>query len=342
MAHELHQRKRAAWIDNARGFIIFNTALSTFMPHELRERLGFFMRPSDDIAAHHVTYYDLGMSGFILLMGITLPLYLQQRIKSYGATRAYLQLTARALILITMGIAFRVFQVGEPLIRTIDDKEQWIGCIPLLSWDSLSVLGAASLVTLPLVRLSYWARTAVALVLLTSYQYLLTHGGWSHYAGDGHLGLQLASFFSFPTLMIFGSIIGETLHNRDLMPDRRYIRNLLLVGIGSGCASWALAHYFHIYPNRQLATANLMVLGICIGSLYLSLFLILERVWGKPIPLISSYGKNTFVAYAMYIEAIWLLWYLKAQSNYLLFGLGFSAMCAIILFLDRRKLILQV
>jgi hypothetical protein len=147
---------RLAAIDQFRGFAIFLMVLADFLGDV--ERAPAWLKHAPDVG---YTLIDLIAPMFIFAIGITFGISFRRRLARDGAWRAYEHFITRNLALIGLGA---LLTMGGNLTGIYKST---------VPWGLLQAIGAAGLLTLPVIRLRAGWRWAIGLALLAFYQFML-------------------------------------------------------------------------------------------------------------------------------------------------------------------------
>ena len=84
------KKKRIEWIDALRGFAVFWWILLFFAPKEYDNPVVLFILQHAPGESPYMTLHDIGAPGFLFVMGLSMPLSFQSRVKQKGYLNLYL------------------------------------------------------------------------------------------------------------------------------------------------------------------------------------------------------------------------------------------------------------
>jgi predicted acyltransferase len=267
----LPQQGRIASIDQFRGFAIVLMVIANFLA-------GVAMVPPALKHAPDVglTVIDLVAPLFIFAIGLTYRLSLESRLARGGPFKAYMHFIVRFLAVAGIGA---VFAAGESMMGE-----------KAVTWGVLQAIGAAGLISLPLVRRPLFVRLAVGLGLLIVYQVLLDLFLLQNVLGAVHGGLF--GSLSWGAMLILSTVAAELYHRQG--------RALYIVAIVAVVVlTVACAFFVPVSKNRVSATYVLVCTAV--SMLVFLFFDCLCRVTRKGIPYFAWWGGNAILLYVFHL-----------------------------------------
>lgn len=336
----LSSNSRALWIDHGRGFVLLNTTLFWLLPSTIRREFGFIML-HPDTNANYMNYHDLGVIVYITIIGLMMARSYTKRCLIGGERQAIQHMVVRYILIATVGLVLG-FLSNQNFILQENQQILLRAGLPVLNWGVMHSLGVAGLIGVLLIRFNWILRLLIGCSLIAFYQYMLLYGTWQDHVLNSVHGGYLPAIFSFPFAMIIGSVIGEFLFCRERLSEK--LKTIILVGAGLICGllATAMLQFPQLYPNKQQATATYVMIATSVTFLGLFVFLVLDRVWKKPIFLIDSFGKNAILVF------IFLLLEDLAEQHELItltpstsFAL-FSSLALGVIILDRKGIVVKL
>jgi len=248
-----------------------------------------------------LTVIDVVAPAFILAIGLTYGSSFTRRKAAFGTGPAIGQFLRRSFALMGIGA---VISAGEGLTgvsgRVID-------------WGVLQAIGAASLLTLPLIARPGWLRAAAGVALLAIYHVGTTLFFEDHVLTSSHGGIW--GSVSWASMLMLASVFGDLLtrardaHGPDERSDSgdrgsdggqggRVVLAGLLVAAGMATAGLLLSPAIPISKPRVSVSYVLVSLGIS-GSA----FWLLEGVgrWRSVrLPVFAWWGRNPLTLYILH------------------------------------------
>lgn len=283
---------RVEAVDHFRGLAILLMVLANYF-EEVRT-VPAWLHHSPDVG---YTPSDLVAPLFLFAIGLTYGPSFRRRRRRDGTRAAVEHMVVRYLALIGLGL----------LMTSVEGFT--IGNSGHTGWGVLQAIGAAGLLTLPLLSLSPWIRLAGALGLLGLYQGLLAHGALPLVAGASHGGVVGA--LAWGALLTAATALGDLFHeprHRPLVP---------WLSLGLLAAGVALSPWSPVSKNRVSPTYVLVSLGAS-GLVFLAMHL-LDEVWRPRLRVLTAWGKNPLVLYVLHLGLLGVFvlppspsWYVQA------------------------------
>lgn len=288
---------RALWIDHGRGFVLLNTTIFWLLPSAVRREFSFIML-HPDTNANYMNYHDLGVIVYITIIGLMMARSYTKRHLAGGERKAIQHMVVRYILIATVGLLLG-FISNQNLIAMENQKILFRAELPILNWGVMQSLGVVGLIGVLLLRFNWKLRLLIGCSLITFYQYMLLYGTWQDHVLISIHGGYLPAIFSFPFAIVIGSVVGEFLFCRETLSEK--LKTTILFGAGLTCGLIAIAmlQFPQLYPNKQQATATYVMIATSITFLGLFVFLVLDRLWKKPIFLIDSFGKNAILVFVL-------------------------------------------
>lgn len=299
-------------IDQFRGCAILLMVLADYLADV--NRVPGWLKHAPDVG---YTVIDLIAPMFVFAIGLTYGLSLRRRLARDGARRASEHVVVRNLALIGLGF---LLTLGGNLSGVYPST---------VNWGLLQALGAAGLLTLPVMRLPPGWRVAVGLGLLALYQILL-QGFWLDAVQRApHNGPWGA--LSWGALLMLATAIADFYHD----PARRR-RWVPVIALASLLVGLALAPVIPVSKARASASYILVSLGLS-ALIFLGFHVSGER--RLTAPFLSAWGRNPLLLYLLHgvllgvfaLPAIpgWYadapLWLVAVQATALVAALGWVA-----------------
>jgi len=265
---------RLAAIDQFRGFAIFLMVLADFLGDV--ERAPAWLKHAPDVG---YTIIDLIAPMFIFAIGITFGLSFRRRLARDGAWRAYEHFITRNLALIGLGA---LLTMGGNLTGIYQTT---------VPWGLLQAIGAAGLLTLPVIRLRTGWRWAIGLALLAFYQFMLDRFWLGQVSTAVHNGPWGA--LAWAALLILATALADLFFDEG-RGRRAYPWAALLI-TAAGLASALLVS---ISKNR--ASASYILLSVGLSALVFYVFHLLDTRLNFRSQILSDWGMNPLILYLLH------------------------------------------
>jgi predicted acyltransferase len=285
--------ERITAIDQFRGFAILLMILADFLNNI--NTVPSWLKHAPDIG---YTIIDLVAPLFIFAIGLTYGLSFRRRLDQYGPWKTYNHFFSRNLALIGLGF---LITLGGVLSKNYP---------PTANWGLLQALGAAGLITLPLIKIKAKYRWIFGILLLGLYQVLLSRYWLSEVFNAVHNGPQGA--LSWGAMLVIATSMGDFFFGETR--NRRYFAwlSIAILILGS-----LLAIYVPISKHR--ASASYMLVSLGLSGLIFFAFHILDSHYRIHIPLLVDFGKNPLLLYllhglflALFVLPPFPVWYFEA------------------------------
>ena len=265
---------RIAAIDQFRGFAILLMILADYLNNI--NSIPSWLKHAPDIG---YTIIDLVAPLFIFAIGLTYGMSFRQRLDQSGAWKTYNHFISRNLVLIGLGF---LITLGGVLTNNYPADA---------NWGLLQALGAAGLITLPVIKIKPKYRWIFGFLLLALYQVLLDRYWHSEVIGAVHNGPQGA--ISWGAMMIIATSMGDVY--LDSEKDKRSLPliSLILLILGG-----VLLLLVPVSKHRASASYMLVSLGFC--GLIFFLFHLLDAKYQIRFRLLSDFGKNPLLLYLLH------------------------------------------
>ena len=247
--------------------------------------LGRFQAMSETFRHHRVgfSFADTVAPYFLFMVGIGFRLSYVKRRENDGPGAARRAALWRYLLLIAVGI----YVYGPDFRMDV--------------WDALTDIGLAGLLALPVIGLGLGPRLAAAVLYLALFQVLsdFTPYGvwlWDNSINGGPLG---AMGWVFPLLL--GSLVADLYPRR----VRTVVATTLGWGVGLGVAGWALSFLWPFSQRMMSCSYAVASTGLCF--LTVLFFYLIADVWKRPLPHLSTLGKNALTIYIaqQFLVSVW-------------------------------------
>ena len=265
---------RLAAIDQFRGFAIFLMVLADFLGDV--EQAPAWLKHAPDVG---YTLIDLIAPMFIFAIGITFGISFRRRLARDGARRAYEHFITRNLALIGLGA---LLTMGGNLTGIYETT---------VPWGLLQAIGAAGLLTLPVIRLRAGWRWVIGLALLAFYQFMLDRAWLDQVSTAVHNGPWGA--LCWGALLIMATALADLFFGED-RGRRAYPWVVLLVT----AAGLALAFLIPVSKNR--ASASYILLSLGLSALVFYGFHLLTTRLGFRSQVLSDWGMNPMILYLLH------------------------------------------
>jgi predicted acyltransferase len=232
------------------------------------------------------TIIDLVAPLFVFAIGLTYGLSFRRRLDRYGPWKTYNHFFSRNLALIGLGF---LITLGGVLSKNYP---------PMANWGLLQALGAAGLITLPLIRIQAKYRWIFGILLLGLYQVLLDRYWLSEVIYAVHNGPQGA--LSWGAMLVIATSMGDFFLLRP--KNRRYFAwlSMAILILGS-----LLVIYVPISKHR--ASASYMLVSLGLSGLIFFAFYILNGHYRIHFPLLTDFGQNPLLLYLLH--GLFLAWF---------------------------------
>lgn len=260
-------------IDLFRGFAILLMVLADYLADV--NRVPAWLKHAPDVG---YTIIDLIAPLFVFAIGLTYGLSFRRRLGRDGARKAYEHVMVRNLALIGLGFLMTLGGSLTGIYRST------------VNWGLLQALGAAGLLTLPVIRLPAHWRVGIGLGLLAGYQALLNCCWLDAVRSAPHNGPW--GSLSWASLLILATVFADWYHD----PALRWKRTpwaglaLLLAGLAVGLV-------IPISKSRASASYTLISLGLS-ALIFLGFHAVSAR--GLRLPLLSAWGRNPLLLYLLH------------------------------------------
>jgi len=265
---------RLAAIDQFRGFAIFLMVLADFLSDV--ERVPAWLKHAPDVG---YTLIDLIAPMFIFAIGLTFGISFRRRLARDGAWRAYEHFITRNLALIGLGA---LLTMGGNLTGIYKST---------VPWGLLQAIGAAGLLTLPVIRLRAGWRWAIGLALLAFYQFMLDRFWLDQVSTAVHNGPWGA--LGWAALLIMATALADLFFD-EAKGRRAYPWVALLVT----AAGLALAFLVPVSKNR--ASASYILLSLGLSALVFYGFHLLNTRINFRSQVLSDWGMNPLILYLLH------------------------------------------
>ncbi len=286
-----------------------------------------YLKHAPDIG---LTVTDLVAPAFIFAIGLTYRLSFQKRIERDGAGKTYMYFLIRFLAITGIGA---IYTAGA----AIAEPSEAVG-----AWGVLQAIGAAGLITLPLIRTGTKTRLAAGLALLLAYQLLLDRFWLPQVLVSAHGGLYAA--LSWGSLLLLSTALGDLFHKAKgyRLPFAAASAAVLAVGLLSSLL-------FAVSKHRVSFSYVLISAGI--SGLVLFIFNAFLKRTGAQLTFFQWWGKNPMLLYILHIVLLgvtWLpgreTWYVSAPlwSAALQTATFFAALSVMAWKLDEKKVYFKI
>lgn len=286
---------RITSIDYFRGFAILLMVLANYLAGVTW--IPTWLKHAPDIG---LTVIDLIAPFFIFAIGLTYGLSISRRSQTDGWPKTIGRIIKRYLILIAIGL---VLSAGEI----------WLGHnVSGIYWGVLQAIGAAGLLTLPVIRFPTWARFIVGFSLLAGYQVLLEQGWRTTVLAAPHGGLLGA--LSWTAMLMLATALADIFHRSSRGTAWLLSASILFAVFGLVVSIW-----FPISKNQVSPTYVLVSLGV--SGILFSAFSFLFDHKGLRLPVLTDWGKNPIILYVLHLLLLGLMvlpgipsWYAEAPT----------------------------
>jgi len=284
---------RISAIDQFRGFAILLMILADYLNNI--QVIPAWLKHAPDIG---YTIIDLVAPLFVFAIGLTYGMSFRRRLERSGNWKTYNHFISRNLALIGLGF---LITLGGVLSNNYP---------PEANWGLLQALGAAGLITLPLIRIKPKYRWIFGFGLLAIYQVLLDQFWLSDVVDAVHNGPQGA--LSWGALMIIATSLGDMY--LECEKGKRYYPwvSLTLLILGG-------ALIFIVPISKHQASASYMLVSLGLSSLIFFIFHFLDVKYHLQFPLLTDFGKNPLLLYVLHgvVLALFVIppfpgWYYEA------------------------------
>jgi predicted acyltransferase len=267
--------KRDFAIDQFRGFAIVSMVLANYLAGI--NWVPSMLKHAPDVG---LTAIDIIAPMFIFAIGLTYGSSFKRRLVREGPTATYQHFFTRFAALVGLGA---IFSAGEI----------WIGeNTSGVNWGVLQAIGAAGLITLPLLQLQTKWRVASGLVLLCGYQVLLDHFWLPKILNSPHGGL--GGSLGWAAMLILATALADLYNNQERGRKSFFVASLLTLAIGTALTVWV-----PISKNRVSASYVLVSLGV--SSILFIIFHWIIDQWHLKLTLLSMWGQNSLLLYVLHL-----------------------------------------
>lgn len=267
-------KQRLQAIDHFRGFAILLMILANYMANV--DLIPAWLKHADDIG---YTVVDVIAPLFVFAIGLTYGLSFRRRLAKGGAWSTYTHFVTRYLALLGMGYVFT-------LLWELSGIEP-----PSVNWGLLQALGAAGLLTLPVIHLRARWRWAVGLLLLAVYQLLLDRFWLEQVLRAPHNGPWGAP--SWGALLILSTAMADLFF--DEPRGRRVFPWVALVLVGLG-----LLLSTAVPLSKDRASASYVILSLGLSAALFFLFHVLAVRRQLALPILTDWGRNPLLLYVLH------------------------------------------
>ncbi len=261
--------ERISSIDQYRGFAIVGMVIVNFLAEV--GSAPFWLRHPVDVG---FTFADQIAPCFIFAIGLTYGASLKRRLASGRPLDVYMHFFVRAMALIGIG-------------WFLSAGEQWTGhSAAPVAWGVLQEIGLACVLCLPLLRLPWGARLAIALAGIAAYQYALD-AWWLERVLAG----SIVASFSRAAMLLLATALADMFSSGKKAAYAAFCAALAAAGA-------VLSIWIPISRARQTMPFDLLTVGIA-GLAYLA-FHFINDVWKKDIPLLTAWGRNPLFFYIVH------------------------------------------
>ncbi|MCC7385673.1 MAG: hypothetical protein IT384_27740 [Deltaproteobacteria bacterium] len=266
-------RERRIAVDQFRGFAVLLMLPANYLEHI--RAVPAWLKHAPDIG---LTVVDFIAPLFVFAIGLTFGTSVRRRLSRDGWQPALEHVTKRAMALLGIGM---LFSIGESCAGYNAHG---------ILWGTLQAIGAAIMLSLPLLWVPVAIRLPIAVGLAGAYQWALDHFWLEIVLMSSHAGIQ--GSLSWAALLLFATIYA------DLQSAPRKYLGLAVLMVGAGLA---LSPLFPISKHRMSISFDLVISGA--SALLFRLF---ERLEARDLraPWLSAWGRNPL---ALYISHLILL-----------------------------------
>lgn len=217
---------------------------------------------------------------FIFAMAIVYGPSMRRRAARDGAPRAFGHAAIRWLILMAIGSLITIIQT------LLDVNPSGI------YWGVLEAIGAAGLLTLPVILLPAWGRLTAGLLVLAGYQLLLDRFWLQTVLRSPHGGVPGA--LGWGAMLMLSTVFG------DLFLDEAKGRKFFLPAAFAAMAG-AIALDRFVPISKVRVSASYVLLSVAISALsFWAVWILTEKV-GRPSALLRWWGRNPLLLYLLHI-----------------------------------------
>lgn len=270
-----HEAGRRVAIDQFRGFAILLMVLANFLVGV--ENLPAWMKHAPCVG---LTVVDLIAPFFIFAIALTYRASWQRRSSRDGAKQAVEHFFARYMAI--AGIGFFLTMVDHYL-----EGAEWRE-----PWGVLQAIGAAGLLALPTVRLSWPWRLAAGLGLLGIYQVFLQRCWLEAVRNASHGGLK--GSLGWGAMLILGTVLADFYHRGDRSRCIFPFAACLLLGAGAILATW-------VSVSKVWVSASYVLVGVGASGLVFQAFEFLCGILRFSPAVLSAWGRNPLLLYLLHI-----------------------------------------
>ena len=269
-------------IDQFRGFAILLMTLADYLADV--NRVPAWLKHAPDVG---YTAIDLIAPLFVFAIGLTYGPSFRRRLARDGARKAYEHVVVRNLALIGLGF---LMTLGGNLLGVYPST---------INWGLLQALGAAGLLTLPVIRLPAGWRIGIGLGLLTAYQALLACCWLDAVRSAPHNGPW--GSLSWASLLILATVLADGYHDLALRWRKAPRAGLvLLVGLlVSLFVGWLVSLAIPVSKTRASASYILISLGLS-ALIFLGFHALSVSGRGLRLPFLSAWGRNPLLLYVLH------------------------------------------
>ena len=315
---------RSHAIDQFRGLAIILMVLANYLAGVVW--IPAWLKHAPDIG---LTVIDLIAPFFIFAIGLTYASSFRRRLGRDGTLLTVQHFVTRWMALIGIGSILSAGEIAFHIAgRTVN-------------WGVLQAIGAAGLVTLPLLWLKAGWRMGAGLALLGIYQVLLDRFWLQTVLAAPHGGLF--GSLGWAAMLVISTALADWYHQETQRPRWFTLASLLVLAAG-----FLLAFVSPISKNRVSASYVLVSTG---ASALLFLCFWFASRFERRFPLLEAWGQNPLLLYILHMLLIGLFflpgvagWYAQApfwlvlgQAAFLLVVLSWIALA-----LKRRDILIAL
>ena len=262
-------------IDQFRGFAILLMVLANFLLGV--EDLPPWMKHAPGVG---LTVVDLIAPFFIFAIALTYPLSWRHRLQADGAKRAAEHFFGRYAAIAGIGFFLTII---DHSVEPGPWKEPW---------GVLQAIGAAGLLTLAVIALSWPWRLLAGLAILGGYLVLLQAYWMDNVKHASHGGMRGA--LAWGAMLILGTVLADLYHagekGRRLFP---------LAGAAVLMAGAVLAIWFPV--SKVWVSASYVLVSLGISALVFEGFDLLSERLDVRSAILSAWGRNPLALYLLHI-----------------------------------------
>jgi predicted acyltransferase len=309
--HRENSGGRSAAIDQYRGFAILLMVLVDYLSHI--QRVPAWLKHAPGFG---LTVADLIAPLFIFAIGLTYRPSFQKRLLREGRWQTALHFIGRDLALIGIGML-----------------TPWG-----YSWGLFQTIGAAGLLTLPLIWLPWLVRLIAGITLLGGYQVLSDRFWWGRVTATSSW-CEVEGTLGWAAMLLLASVLADWYYRQPRGRRFSLLGSVASLALGIGLSHWVVLSQYYVSASYVLIS-----LGVS-GVLFWGFQVLTDNLQVHP-PQLIAWGKNPLVLYLLHYW-IWVLvfigplrrgWYLEAPLWLMVLQAGgFVALLSLVAwYLDRR------